>query len=109
MHGRWRPGAPLSRVQEGAWSRNERHGELCWAGHGGARSQAQSDSRRRLAEGVASKVEEWGARCRPLEGRGAAGMRAGKVRRGAGHGRHVLDMWPPQGYFNEHVVAYEMG
>jgi hypothetical protein len=29
MRGRWRFGAPLARVQEGAWSRKELRGELC--------------------------------------------------------------------------------
>jgi hypothetical protein len=62
------------------------------------------------AEGVKKSArEEWGARCLPRDGRGVAGTRAGKVRRGAGHGRHVPDMWPPQGHFNKHVVAYEVG
>jgi hypothetical protein len=39
----------------------------------------------------------------------AVGRGRDACREGAGHGRHVPDMWPPQGHFNEHVVAYEVG
>jgi hypothetical protein len=39
----------------------------------------------------------------------AARAHAGEVRLGVEHGRHVPDMWRPQGHFNEHVVAYEVG
>jgi hypothetical protein len=70
--------------------------------HGATKTSDGSELRRlAMASGAGSNMmeraervkesarEEWGARCLPREGRGAAGTRAGKVGARSWHGGHI--------------------
>jgi hypothetical protein len=69
-------------------------------------SRREREGAERMGRSSASALEEPGALGRAAARPGAAGTRAGRE---PGMGRHVPDMWPPQGHFNEHVVLYEVG
>jgi hypothetical protein len=115
MCGRWRFRAPFARVQEGAWSRKERRGELCWAGHGdgvcAARDRGTERERgEREMRASARLLHSTKQHAGVVRGDdGAWAPRGREVGCQFGHGRHASSVCHPARRFVEHVAGNRVG